>query len=337
MKKILAVILSLALALSLSGCMYMGSTVVLNADGTGTIDALIEAEKEPYDLFLKNFGADSDIFGEDKPEVITKDGKEYYQFHQSVDFASLKDLKEALAEEYENVMVSENGIRICMPASMTQADYDEAEAYYKALGADMSQLMKYVMTVKMPAKITAVSSIGTISEDGYTATFELELKDFVKKQEMMVSTAKEENAPTISGVKNGSTYNKAVTFTANDLSGIKSGVYRQNNGKETSFDITKKLTKNGKYTVKVSDYYDNEKSVTFTIKDTKKPVVTGVKNKKTYIGAKTIKFKDNCGISKATLNGKKITSGKKVSKKASYKLVVTDVNGLKTTVSFKIK
>ena len=337
MKKILAVILSLALALGLSGCMYMGSTVVLNADGTGTIAALIEAEKEPYDLFLKNSGADSDIFGEDKPEVITKDGKEYYQFHQSVDFASLKDLKEALAEGYENVMVSESGIRICMPASMTQADYDEAEAYYKALGADMSQLMKYVMTVKMPEKITAVSSIGTISEDGYTATFELELKDFVKKQEMMISTAKEETVPTISGVKNGSTYNKAVTFTANDLSGIKTGVYQENNGKETSFDITKKLTKNGKYTVTVSDYYDNEKSVTFTIKDTKKPVVTGVKNKKTYIGAKTIKFKDNCGISKATLNGKKITSGKKVSRKGSYKLVVTDVNGLKTTVSFKIK
>lgn len=311
----------------------MGSTVVLNADGTGTVEALIEAEKEPYDLFLESFGTDSDVFGEDKPEVITKDGKEYYQFHQSVDFASLKDLKEALAEGYENVIVSENGIRICMPASMTQADYDEAEAYYKALGADMSQLMKYVMTVKMPEKITAVSSIGTISEDGYTATFELELKDFVKNQEMMVSTAKEENAPTISGVKNGSTYNKAVTFTANDLSGIKTGVYQKNNGKETSFDITKKLTKSGKYTVKVSDYYDNEKSVTFTIKDTKKPVVTGVKNKKTYIGAKTIKFKDNCGISKATLNGKKITSGKKVSKEGSYKLVVTDVNGLKTTVS----
>ena len=337
MKKILAVILSLALALGLSGCMYMGSTVVLNADGTGTIDALIEAEKESYDLFLKNFGADSDIFGEDKPEVITKDGKEYYQFHQSIDFASLKELKAALAEGYENVMVSESGIRMCVPASMTQADYDEAETYYKALGADMSQLMKYVMTVKMPKKITAVSSSGKLSEDGYTAAFELELKDLVKKQEMMVSTAKEENAPTISGVKNGNTYNKAVTFTANDLSGIKSGVYRQNNGKETSFDITKKLTKNGKYTVTVSDYYYNEKSVTFTIKDTKKPVVTGVKNKKTYIGAKTIKFKDNCGISKATLNGKKITSGKKVSRKGSYKLVVTDVNGLKTTVSFKIK
>lgn len=337
MKKIFAVILSIVLVFSLSGCMYMGSTVVLNADGTGTVDALIEAEKDAYDLYLKDFGADGDVFGEDKPEVITKDGKEFYQYHESADFASLEDLKVALEEGYENVMVSESGIRICISQTLTQADYDVAEAHYKALGADMSQLMKFVMTVKMPEKITAVSSIGKISEDGYTATFELGIKDFVKNQEIMISTAKEENAPTISGVKNGSIYNKAVTFTANDLSGIKTGVYQKNNGKETSFDITKKLTKNGKYTVKVSDYYDNEKSVTFTIKDTKKPVVTGVKNKKTYVGAKTIKFKDNCGISKATLNGKKITSGKKVSKKGSYKLVVTDVNGLKTTVSFKIK
>ena len=76
---------------------------------------------------------------------------------------------------------------------------------------------------------------------------------------------------------------------------------------------------------------------TFTIKDTKKPTVSGVKNGKTYIGAKVVKFKDNCGIAKATLNGKKISSGKKISKKGSYKLVVTDINGLKTIVSFKIK
>ena len=91
------------------------------------------------------------------------------------------------------------------------------------------------------------------------------------------------------------------------------------------------------YTVTAKDYYGNEAVKTFTIKDTKKPTVSGVKNGKTYIGAKVVKFKDNCGIAKATLNGKKISSGKKISKKGSYKLVVTDINGLKTIVSFKIK
>lgn len=337
MKRIFAVVLSLALIFTLSGCAHMSSTVVLNADGTGTAEVLLEAEKEPWDLFLKNLGADSNIFGEDKPEVITKDGKEYYQFRETEEFSSLEDMKSFLSERCENIIISQSGIRMCIPAAMTKTEYDEAEKQYKALGADMSQLMKYVMIVKMPEKITAVSSRGKISEDGYTATFEFEPKDFVKTQEMMISTAKEETAPTISGVKNGSTYNKAVTFIADDLSGIKAAAYQKNKGKETPFNLTKTLNKNGKYTVKVSDYYDNEKSVTFTVKDTKKPVVSGVKNKKTYSGAKTIKFKDNCGISKATLNGKKIASGKKVSKKGRYKLVVTDVNGLKTTVSFKIK
>lgn len=311
--------------------------IELKADNSGTVESIVEIDKEKYTEFLDKYGAENVAFYGETPTIVLKGDKEYYQFRQSMEFESLKGLKEILESGYENVMVSKSGIRMCVPAAMTQNEYDKVEQDFKDRETEMSQLMKYVMTVKMPEKITAVSSIGTISEDGYAATFELELKDFVKKQEMMISTAKEETAPTISGVKNGSTYNKAVTFTANDLSGIKTGVYQKNNGKETSFDITKKLTKNGKYTVKVSDYYDNEKTVTFTIKDTKKPVVTGVKNKKTYVGAKTIKFKDNCGISKATLNEKKITSGKKVSKKGSYKLVVTDVNGLKTTVSFKIK
>ena len=63
MKRIFAVVLSLALIFTLSGCAHMSSTVVLNADGTGTAEVLLEAEKEPWDLFLKNLGADSNIFG----------------------------------------------------------------------------------------------------------------------------------------------------------------------------------------------------------------------------------------------------------------------------------
>lgn len=311
--------------------------IELKADNSGTVESIVEVDKEKYTEFLDKYGAENIVFYGETPTVVMKSNKEYYQFREIRKFESLKDLKEVLEDGYENVMVSKSGIRMCIPATMTESQYERIEQDFKEHETEMQQLMKVVMIVKMPEKITAVSSIGKISEDGYMATFELGINDFVKNQEIMISTAKEENAPMISGVKNGSTYNKAVTFTANDLSGIKTGVYQKNNGKETSFDITKKLTKNGKYMVKVSDYYDNEKSVTFTIKDTKKPVVTGVKNKKTYVGAKTIKFKDNCGISKATLNGKKITSGKKVSKKGSYKLVVTDVNGLKTTVSFKIK
>lgn len=70
------------------------------------------------------------------------------------------------------------------------------------------------------------------------------------------------------------------------------------------------------------------------------PTVTGVKNGRTYKKAVTIRFKDNkggSGIKSATLNGKKIKSGKKIKKAGTYTLKVTDKAGNRRTVKFKIK
>ena len=83
-------------------------------------------------------------------------------------------------------------------------------------------------------------------------------------------------------------------------------------------------------------------SVTKTFKisknrDKTKPTVKGVKNNKTYKRAVKIRFFDKSGIKKATLNGKKIKSGKKVKKKGKYKLIVIDNAGNKTIIKFKIK
>lgn len=73
-------------------------------------------------------------------------------------------------------------------------------------------------------------------------------------------------------------------------------------------------------------------------KDTTKPVIFGVKNGKTYKKAVKVTFKDEkSGIKKATLNGKEIKSGKKISKKGSYTLKVTDRAGNTKTIKFKIK
>lgn len=73
-------------------------------------------------------------------------------------------------------------------------------------------------------------------------------------------------------------------------------------------------------------------------KDKTKPTVKGVKNKKTYKKAVTIKFADKqSGIKKATLNGKKIKNGKKVKKNGKYTLRVYDKAGNCTTVKFTVK
>ncbi len=71
--------------------------------------------------------------------------------------------------------------------------------------------------------------------------------------------------------------------------------------------------------------------------DTKKPVVKGVKANKVYRKTVKLSFSDNIGVKTATLNGKKITSGIRVSKKGTYQLIVTDKAGNKTKVKFKIK
>lgn len=100
------------------------------------------------------------------------------------------------------------------------------------------------------------------------------------------------------------------------------------------------LTENGTYTIRIENNDGIAYSTAFSIKgvDKKAPSVTGVKNGRAYKNPVTIKFSDKgSGIKKATLNAKTIKSGKKVSKKGSYTLKVTDKAGNKTTIKFTIK
>jgi hypothetical protein len=101
-----------------------------------------------------------------------------------------------------------------------------------------------------------------------------------------------------------------------------------------------KVKKDGYYTIRLADKDGNlySKAVKVTGIDSKAPVITGVKNNKTYTKAVTIKFSDKgTGIKKATLNGKTIKSGSKVSASGSYTLKVTDKAGNTKVIKFKIK
>ena len=89
-----------------------------------------------------------------------------------------------------------------------------------------------------------------------------------------------------------------------------------------------------------------------TVEVTDNPTSFSIKNKKSYKASKKIKIKDEDGLSKIKLNGKtiKVKSGKKsisfkiskykkfLKKKGKWnKLVITDSNGNKTTIKFKVK
>ena len=338
MKKIIAMVLALTLIFTLCGCMYTEDNLVVNKDGSGKSTTFIEVDKESYDTLCKDLGEDLNIFEGYTPKVVEKDGKKIYQVKEEVNFKSYDELVKGLKlADYEGVVVTKNSVRYYMSATMSEKEYNESKAQMAAMNSDIDSLVKCNVNITMPEKIVAASKKGKISADGYTASFNLCTKDFTETNEFMVSTAKESVAPDVNGATDGTRYNKSVTVKLNDASGIQEAAYSKDGGNEIAMAFTQKFTKNGTYSVRAKDYYGNEANSTFVIKDTKKPSVTGVANKKTYKGARKIKFTDNCGIVKATLNGKKIASGKKVNKKGSYKLVVTDVNGLKTSVAFKIK
>lgn len=135
-------------------------------------------------------------------------------------------------------------------------------------------------------------------------------------------------------VKDGYAKTKAFTFKVSDsFSGIKK-VYINNKLQKKASSY--KLSKQGKYTVKVVDNAGNVK-VTKLYVDKTKPTVTGVKNGKTYTKKVTVFGKDTIsGIKKVVLDGKVITKAKSVSKVGSHKITVYDNAGNKTTVKFKI-
>ncbi len=347
MKKILVVLLSAVLIIGLAGCMQVEEVITISDDGSGEISSTIMIKKEFYDSLSGLFGqADSgeDIFKGQIPETVSVDGVEYYKAVKSEKFNELDQLKSYLESEYKDVYISAAGVRYVMDAE-PDISYEEAETVYAEMGISLKDAVTATIKVKMPEKILKVSKTGTISEDGYTATFILKTKDLFKTVDIMISTAKETVKPTIN-VTNKKTYTSAKTVTAKDSSGIKTAKYKKKNGKYYNFTISKTFTKNGTYTVTAEDYYGNKTVKSFTIKDTVKPKISGVTNKKTYTSKRTLKFTDNCEVKtvKLYINGDRIrltdddiTNGVAVDETGSYKVVVTDVNGNSRTVNFKIK
>ncbi|WP_026575874.1 Ig-like domain-containing protein [Bacillus sp. UNC438CL73TsuS30] len=132
----------------------------------------------------------------------------------------------------------------------------------------------------------------------------------------------DQTAPVVEGVEDGF-YNGKVTISFNEGTATLNGEEIEN-GTE--------VTKEGTYKLEVTDKAGNVTTVNFRI-DLTAPKVTGVADKGLYNHDVTIEFEKD---TTATLNGKEITSGYKVSAEGTYKLVVKDQAGNEATVNFAI-
>lgn len=204
----------------------------------------------------------------------------------------------------------------------------------------------------IPEGVTAVlngSDVeGTVSSEK-TGMYELLLKAADGTQKTFYYGVDKEG-PVLENIKNNGIYNSKKVIMLSDISGIEKvtvdgkSVFDSLEPEIEGIDFIADLKysymlgslKEGKHTLAAADKHGNKSLVTFRI-DKTAPKVTGVKNNKTYKNAVTVKVTDKNGVKSVTLNGKEIKSGKKVSKKGSYKLAAKDVAGNKKTVAFKIK
>lgn len=142
------------------------------------------------------------------------------------------------------------------------------------------------------------------------------------------------SAPKLS-VKDGYASKKAFNFKVTDTRSGVSKLYI--NKKAYKVKSSYKLTKQGKYSVKVVDKAGNY----FTYKvyvDKTKPTVTGAKNGKTYNKSVKVYAKDTVsGLKKVVVDGRVVTKSTSVSKKGKHTVTAVDKAGNKTVVKFTIK
>lgn len=252
-----------------------------------------------------------------KKEV--KDGKTFYVEEEKVKY-SAKEMKDDFAS------FSKSKIE-CFLNLDSEDDQDEDDM-------DMDEIKAMVdfmdMKFEMPKKI--LKSNGKISSDGKNLSYDLlKFSDDKRMYAAFTKDAYTSKKLTVSGVANKKYYNKTKKIKVSSPCVITSFKV---NGQEQEKN-TFQASGSKKYKVKIKLLSGKTKELTFTV-DKKKPTVN-VKAK-TYKKAVTLKFSDKLsGIKKATLNGKTIKNKKKVSKKGTYKLKVTDKAGNTTSVKFKIK
>lgn len=314
-----------------TGC-GMDCKMVINDDYTSSMtETIYYNEQEIQDIV--------DMSGDDATmEEATADmtpveinGKKYYGSTETNDNVSAADTK------YEFVQLNQNNAVIQVGDPQTAKELNE-------MGIEF---INYEIT--FPQNVVKTNC--TLAEDGKTVLLN---KDDISKNVTLYAIFNENAANsktvTYTGVTKGKIYKIKKYITINSKNVIKKVYITRNgkkytdkgfytvNGKDYDNEYNKfAFVKDGKYVVKTTLVNGAVSTMNFTVDRTKPTTNMKAKTYKTSKGKK-ITFKDaTSGVSKATLNGKKIKSGKLVKKAGKYTLVIFDKAGNKTTVKFTIK
>ena len=288
-KKILALMMALAVMFAFTGCMSSNNEVAVKADGTADVyvDFSIDKtkmESVTYDVMLEmakaaadENAAEADIikeaqdstkdFMEGFEEGLLEDGQfklekidgiEYYTMKVDAKGASIKDAREVFKTYDSKAWLSAKAFNVDLSNMLSGSDTEEIENAASDVAFDMS------FKATFPYKV--VKTNGKLSADKKTVEWSY---TSVKDDSRLYAFAADKTKPVVTGVKNGKLYRGKVTVKASDKdSGVKSAVIKNTKTGKTyaKFTGSKKVTKKGKYSVTVTDNMGNKKTVKFTVK-----------------------------------------------------------------------
>ena len=288
-KKILALVMALAVMFAFTGCMSSNNEVTVRADGTADVyvDFSIDKtkmEKVTYDLMLETAKAAADE-NATEADIIKEAQDNTKDFMEGFEEGLLKDgefkLEKSGDSEFYTMKADEKNVSM-KDARDTFKEYDsKAWLSAKAFNMDLSGLLDGVttgefedavsnVTFDMSFKATLpyeiVKTNGKLSADKKTVEWSY---TSVKDSGKLYAFAADKTKPVVTGVKNGKSYKGKVTVKVSDKdSGVKSAVIKNTKTGKTyaKFTGSKKVTKKGKYSVTVTDNMGNKKTVKFTVK-----------------------------------------------------------------------
>lgn len=352
--KELSLILIMALtATLLTGCSDI-TKITLNENGSGVYEETASVSKTLWDLAVTEAGND-EIFktyfqtmypqaevrisdqtiGSTPSKIVEakmnfKDSAEFSKILSSSNITSVKFNRSYFTRVPVYMPLEEDDTDQTSAADELMTLLGSDESLSEAIAAELKNI-EIKTTITFPYTVTKTN--GELQEDGKTVVWDLQKMDRENRLYALFQISNSLKAPAYTGASNGKNYNTGVTLLVNSdnlLEKVKV------NGETTQSDYLF-LSAEGIYHVTATDINGNSSNIKFRI-DTTKPSVSGVVNGKTYKDVRTIRFSDKgSGIKKAVLNGKTVKTGKKVSKKGRYTLIVTDKAGNQKTIKFKIK
>lgn len=360
-KWLLSVLMVVVMAVC-AGCATSGVEVEIGSNGKVTVTETTLLQRDVVDKVMSALAKDpetaasvTEIYDQylDKMEKVTEDGVEYYKSVEPKSYNSYSEAEKELKDKVDlsGADIAADHIYMAMYLEKDVSGYNSGmlsqyESVLTGYGFTVEEVQQLLAAVTIKVNVSFENAV-TYCDDaatiqGKTATWTFtqdSLANYGKglhvfyAETMTESKIKtDKTAPVVSGVANKGYYkNKSVKVK--DNTGVAVVLV---DGKQAEESFKLNTYAQGKRTIVAYDFSGNKKNVTFTYDNTK-PTVSGVKNKITYKKAVKIKYADKYGVKAATLNGKKFKSGKKVSKKGSYTVKVTDKAGNSTVVKFKIK